>query len=193
MTKAYKDYKENFYVISMGIVIAGIIAVVLGYLAKLLYPIDLTTVLLLSSFFLAGGYVAARYAVKEMDTREGVEMMARFILMYSVFVLLEVAAVVSPYPFNVLIGIAVVSLVYMAVPVVAELGFKEGCEKIKKLIAKAPVTYVGLNLLFVMGLLAIVSIAVTPVLAAIALIVIAFFYLPLYYLTGYYLAHSTVR
>jgi hypothetical protein len=102
-------------------------------------------------------------------------------------------AVLSPYLFNVLIGLTVVGLFYLAVPIVAELGFKEGCRKAKDLILKAPASFVGLNFFFMMALIAIVSIAVNVVLAVIALLVVAFLYLPIYSLTAYYLAHSALR
>ncbi|NPA86482.1 MAG: hypothetical protein GXO00_00520 [Candidatus Diapherotrites archaeon] len=188
--KAWEAYRSNFSVISIGVILSILVAMLLLYIGTLLLGIDWIVMFLSTSYLFGAIYVAARVSVEPHQFEESSLILARYVLAFAIFTLLVTLGYVLPYPINVLFSLAVISVGYLAVPIVAELGFREGLRRVIELLKKVPAGYVGLNWLFFLGLLAILSIFINPILAIIGFFAITFYYLPLYSLTAYFLARS---
>ena len=187
MLKVWEDYRNGFWAISIGATASLITAIVLYYIGYLLLGNDLVVVFLVSSFLMGGVYIASRFIVKGAGLEELSVIMARFVLAFSLFSLLAALGLYLPSPWASLYEMIVVSLLYLAVPIVAELGIRDGLRYLVKLVKKNLPSYVGLNWLFFLGFFAILSLAVSSLLAIIVFILIVYFYFPLYSLTGIYL------
>ncbi len=167
MERVWEDYRQNFRRLSIYIILVVLLSFLVMYAGYALRgTVDGVTMLLTSAFLMAGVYAASRWCVEEYDTFLGVKIMVRYVLALSLLMLLVSVAFLLPYPVSQIFMIVVMSVFFVAVPVVAEMGIWEGLRKVWELVRKRPVSVVGLNWLFFMFLLAIsslrVSISIVP-------------------------------
>ena len=191
MRKVWSTYKEYFALISVSVTVAFITTLILLYITQWLVGNDMAMLFLLTSFLMASIYIGSRYAAEEAEPGEMCVISARFIFLFSLFSLLVVLSLYMPPPIGFIYNLIIVSLFFLAVPILSELGISRGLEKLRELLAKHPISYIALNWLFFLGLFAVLSLAVKPALIVVTYILLLFVYLPLFSLTGFYLAHGT--
>lgn len=188
LRKSWVLFKENYSFISLGVLISLLLTLGILYMGTALLGSDMVIVMLISTMLLVSIYLTSRYALRPFKTVEGLILGSRFILAFSVFVLITAGAYVLPQPLKLWAVLIIVSTLYLSVPIVAELGFGDGLRKTVQLLWKRPASVVGLNLFYIILMVALLSLMVNLPMIILTTLLFTFLYLPLYSITGYLMA-----
>lgn len=188
LRKSWILLKENYTFVSLGVLISLLLSMGVLYIGNVLLGSDLVMGMLVSTLLLTSIYLTTRYALRPFKVTDGLVLGSRFILAFAVFVLIISGAYVLPQPLRLWIILFIVSTLYLSVPIVTELGFGDGIKKTVQLIWKRPASVVGLNLFYIIFLVALLSLMMNMPTTIITVLLFSFLYLPLYSITGYLMA-----